>query len=568
MRLPGATTDELTAAHRPGRTRGGSRRSTPFSWFVLGCAAFGAAATLVATRHGPGMSPDSVSYFAAARNLVAGRGYADFTGQPLTTFPPGLPVLLAAGDRLGMSLATASRLLNAACFAGIVLVAAVLLRRHTTIVQTGAIALIAASTTLLHLAENVWSEPAFTLLLLAMVVVLEDAAGPPDAPVWKAAVAGGLTGVAFLVRYAATPLLVAGVLVVLVRPAATPVAERAKRALVFGGGALVLPALWLLRNASVHGPFLLGPRVSSPDGWWSFAQAFASSIAAIAFPRGVPQAAAIAVAGALVVLLAAARLLPVPGRRGPFATGPSLGPLVVVLVTYGAFVMASAKIAGSSMDTRIVAPMYVPALVVVAALVDRSMRRLREAPDLVWSAIGRGVIAAILVAYLSLSAASFVESARLDGRSPRGYASQTRRASALAHSVRALGSRAVVASNNPWELYAAVEREPILVSPGRLLPQFSLVPSSIDDLADAACSGDVYLAWYDSRSGWSDSPTQLERALRLDPIQTVSDGVLYAVHPRSSADPCPAVPRTDSVPSTSRALSGPRRSHPARWLPS
>jgi RNA 3'-terminal phosphate cyclase len=55
-----------------------------------------AGALLLATRAGPGLSPDSVTYVSAARNLTDGHGYSGFTGSALTVFPPAYPALLAA----------------------------------------------------------------------------------------------------------------------------------------------------------------------------------------------------------------------------------------------------------------------------------------------------------------------------------------------------------------------------------------------------------------------------------------------------------------------------------------
>ena len=67
--------------------------------WVVALAVLAGVATWVATRHGPGLSPDSVTYLSAARNLAAGRGYVDLTGQANTTFAPGYPAVLAAGGR-------------------------------------------------------------------------------------------------------------------------------------------------------------------------------------------------------------------------------------------------------------------------------------------------------------------------------------------------------------------------------------------------------------------------------------------------------------------------------------
>ena len=57
----------------------------------------GALAILVPTlRHGSGLTPDSASYIAAARNLVRGHGATLYDGRPMTLWPPLFPAVMAA----------------------------------------------------------------------------------------------------------------------------------------------------------------------------------------------------------------------------------------------------------------------------------------------------------------------------------------------------------------------------------------------------------------------------------------------------------------------------------------
>ena len=56
-----------------------------------------AALVLIATRHDPLLSPDSITYLSAADHVRAGHGLTDFTGKPLAVFGPVYPA--AAGAR-------------------------------------------------------------------------------------------------------------------------------------------------------------------------------------------------------------------------------------------------------------------------------------------------------------------------------------------------------------------------------------------------------------------------------------------------------------------------------------
>ena len=102
------------------------------TWLEVGLLALSAAtAVLVATRHGPLLSPDSVTYYSMGRNLALGRGYVDLTGTPDTTFAPGYPVVLAVGQMLGVGVAATARIVHAALFASLVPLTWTLVRRHT-----------------------------------------------------------------------------------------------------------------------------------------------------------------------------------------------------------------------------------------------------------------------------------------------------------------------------------------------------------------------------------------------------------------------------------------------------
>ena len=74
-------TEESAPTEADGRE---GRQQAPFSRpspvFLLLPAGVGAAIVLAATHHGASTSPDSVEYIAAARSLLAGKGYLGSTG--------------------------------------------------------------------------------------------------------------------------------------------------------------------------------------------------------------------------------------------------------------------------------------------------------------------------------------------------------------------------------------------------------------------------------------------------------------------------------------------------------
>ena len=59
----------------------------------------GGVLVLIATRHDPLLSPDSITYLSVADHIRSGQGMTDFTDKPLAVFGPIYPLLLMPGGR-------------------------------------------------------------------------------------------------------------------------------------------------------------------------------------------------------------------------------------------------------------------------------------------------------------------------------------------------------------------------------------------------------------------------------------------------------------------------------------
>jgi len=99
--------------------------------------------------------------------------------------------------------------------------------------------------------------------------------------------------------------------------------------------------------------------------------------------------------------------------------------------------------------------------------------------------------------------------------------------------VKHLPADELVVSNRPWALYYASGHQPVVPRPGPLVPAASLVPSTVRELLDAACSGPVDVAWY-GKPG-SDAVDDVFPGLTLRPVHSVRDGFLYEL---SESKPC------------------------------
>ena len=93
-----------TCCRRERDSTGIVRNRTLASIAVILIAVAGIVVALLAMRHGVGLSPDSVTYIGAARNLADGRGFTLASGgeaadAPITWYPPMYSATLAAAVR-------------------------------------------------------------------------------------------------------------------------------------------------------------------------------------------------------------------------------------------------------------------------------------------------------------------------------------------------------------------------------------------------------------------------------------------------------------------------------------
>lgn len=212
---------------------GGGRGARTRPWIAaLVAAALGlcAGALLMwTTAHGSGLVGDSHAYVASAQNVVHGHwvSFADYTladdPKPLEQFPPGYPLMLAAGSVIGVDALDFARWLNLGALLLTFGLVGLLTWWRTE--SLGVLALIllllTISPTLLHAFARVMSEGVFLANCLVFLVALVAAHRTLQRPGWRTAllVFAGLTaGWACTIRYAGILLVCVGVAALLLWP--------------------------------------------------------------------------------------------------------------------------------------------------------------------------------------------------------------------------------------------------------------------------------------------------------------------------------------------------------------
>jgi hypothetical protein len=516
-----------------GRTGGGVpavRKSSAVSRWLTGWPAAGALALLsfvaavLGSRGGPGITPDSVDYIVGARHLAQGVGYSDFSGRAATNFPPLFPSLLALGERLGVSATDTARFVNAAALALTALLAFALLCRVATsrAIAIAATAAVACSPVLLRISSIVWSESVFVVFVMGSLLCLTIVAVTPPGRARDVALLGAAASAAagFMVRYAGLALIGLGLMTLILllwRESWRALAIRVTAYTVIAGG---VPLLWYLRNRSASPGEPLGPRVATHEGPARLARLLGEAL--VQLPDLRPTAfGAVVVVGLIIVACFAAFL---PRRTSAQVSWlRPLVPLVVFLPGYVVFAVVSRLTAGSDLSWRILAPAWVPLVVLGAVGVERMLVTAKRADR---DTLVRVLTVVVTGAVVACGGVFLKRVARPPDRLDWVGAFS---ASPLSHAARREAPSTVL-SNNPWKL---AFDEPTLhtdlaFTPMR--PGLSHRALTTGAVVSHACAGPVWLAWFHA-AGEPSRPALRGTGLSLRTEASLADGTLYSVVP-------------------------------------
>ena len=339
-------------------------------------AGLGTAHILVRTAtYGPSVHIDPVLFLSTALNFLAGEGWRDFTGQPLTGWPPLFPLLLAAFGWVGIDLLEAGRWINAAAFGLTILAAGCWLRSNlrSQWLVLATTASIAAFLPLNHEAALCRTDPLFVLFaLLALMQLASFLNRRTNASLWSAAVC---TALAAITRYPGVALIGTGVLLLVSL-------ARLKHTLVFGAVSSLPLLAVLARNWAATGNLDLAAGDRADRSWQSFSDGLHQIVEVFRgwiVPPNTPDGfgyllwpvAGLVVWAAGAVVVRSGRGLDMDGKSLAFGLGPAL-PFGVFTVIYPVFMVAVVPFTVyQGIDSRYLLPIYGPLLLTAALLLDR-----------------------------------------------------------------------------------------------------------------------------------------------------------------------------------------------------
>lgn len=210
---------------------------------------------LLFTQHGGiGISPDSIVYSSVARNLVAGNGFTDYTGNPLVIFPLVFPTFLALVMFIFQTdIILLAPYLNAIMFGTVIFLSGVIIENFkykTNWYKRIILIIITLSPSLIEVYTMLWSETLFILLSLVFILYFHKyLLSHSIFSLIKVAIIGAI---AFDTRYAGITLIGTGVMI-LFFDKSLDWKRKTEHILIFGNIGISLVALNLVRNFFVKG---------------------------------------------------------------------------------------------------------------------------------------------------------------------------------------------------------------------------------------------------------------------------------------------------------------------------
>jgi len=442
---------------------------------------------VIANWSGVGWSWDTSDYVAVGRSFANGSGLLDATGIPMTVRPPGLSILIGIGDLLGLSVNLSVQILNVIC--AIVTVLGTFHLLQIAKVKKGvaliATAVVAFSPALLWQYSMIWSEPPFiALVVISMIAALRPAGSS------KFALLVVLFILLFFVRY------VGPVFGVSVAISATWF-DRHRLGLIrstFINFAILFVSLvpvwyWLQRNQEIDGT-LTGARTPAGGSLLNPLKTFTATLGSWVTASPVEGGIYLSwndypnntkILGVLVLITVAILLiiyfLPLSQAENLENSSNVLllsGSITVIYVAFSAYRFVYFEL--GPLDNRMMIPIFVPLILIVAVLVDRINLS---------STLLRSVFLAVSVMFLVFQATSSANDALRFGRDGRYWAAKEFQTQPIHKFVKDLPIDSSLMSNQPQQLFAVWQKSSVF-------NQYQL------ELAQTAECKHRYFVWYNS----------------------------------------------------------------------
>lgn len=507
------------------------RAALPFRLLTVLWVIVPAALVVVACRQGVALDWDAVVYLSAADSYADTGRLIDFRGRELTTFAPGLPMLVGTLFRAGIDVETIGRALGVSALVATLLCTYVVARQVVSTVRLGwaAVAVVGLSVSTIRVFAYLKTEALFSALVMSALALGLLAVRRQRTPPWWVVSIAVVVSAATTVRYIGFTLIPMAALAAALASRNRGMFVGVRSVLITGFSASVGLGLVAVRNLHL-GSDPLGPRAPSGLTVSSVVTDTLSVLGSYLVPFDSSSTVRMwcgIVAVGLVALggVVACRRRSMPGvYLGIFICG------YLATLIYSEFATVIQPV-----NERLLAPVL-PAMVVLAIL---GLSRPAGRPDHAYRGVGlltrvrRLVAWCVLIFMLTTSSMSSVAFALETSRSGLGYNSRSSRDSPTAQAVLDLPADAGLAAMNGPRVYMATRRQPILEVPFTNFfsrPE-TLAPRLRKLKADVQSGRVDYLVYFNSdRANRVVTPRQLaESGMQLRKIGDYRDGEVWEV---------------------------------------
>ena len=495
---------------------------------VLGLAILSFLATILCTPGGIGLYSDSVVYVGVARNLLRGEGftYFDDNGQmaPVTHYAPLYPLIVSSVGLIGIDPLEGVRWVNALLFASNIMLVAWIVFASTQSVAASIVASFLAATAfpMVQIHSTALTEPLCLFLgFSGLYLIAWHIDGSKQ---WMLYLSALLIALSSLTRYAGLIFVLTGTAALIWLSTWNWKTKVIRAGLFLGLSALPLFA-WIIRNTLSAGNAVNRTFAVHLPGIKDLASAI-DAVCLWLFPVTLLGEA---VWARLLILLVVIGVLSWSATKMALLKSRLHQICVLFLFAYAAFVLASRSLldAAIPLDTRMLAPAYFAAMIIVASAVwvGRPLTSM--------SLLGRVTIYVVFM-LSALQAIPAMAWLKVSYTSGVGLAAKGWKDSESMQLVGRLDARIPVYTNAPDLIYMFLDRRTYMIP--RKLDPYSRVPNrqyeiEVAEMKRNLRDGNGVVVYFDaeSREWFLPSLKDLERKIGLRVISGESDPVIYGI---------------------------------------
>lgn len=331
--------------------------------------------SFLTSRHGAGITPDSVAYISVARNLAEGHGFLTYNGSHLVVQPPLYPIILALIKKIMLiDPQISAGYLNAVIFGFIVYFSGLLLLRYLNsfaLVLLGT-ASVMISYALVQASLMALSEPLFILLVLLFLYYFEEYQSKHDfVSFFLFSVSGAL---ACLTRYTGVIIILTGIICIILW-GKNNIRRKLWHSFIFTIITVLPIGAWFVRNYIFTGT-LTGLRAASSYTLIENMRFFYDTVLPWYLPMNSTGISFIFI----LLIVTAWFIFGLDSAKSPAGeTINKIGPsLIFVLLYAGVIVISSTTTAYDRISDRLLSPIYVPVIFILFFISDKILCRLTK----------------------------------------------------------------------------------------------------------------------------------------------------------------------------------------------